>query len=99
MLKKISRNASLIITSEYGAAVLEKCLALLKIVLKKYCLKDQNRIKLQPVKNIFFGGNVKVTGLLSGKDVLEALDSSDLSKYESILVPEIIFNRDGLTLD
>jgi len=98
-LKKISRKASLIITSEYGAAVLEKCLSLLKIVFKKYCLKDQNRIKLQPVKNIFFGGNVKVTGLLSGKDVLDTLDSSDLSKYESILVPEIIFNRDGLTLD
>jgi NifB/MoaA-like Fe-S oxidoreductase len=98
-LAKISRNASLVITSEYGEAVLEKCLALLKIVFKKYCLKNQNRIELQPVKNIFFGGNVKVTGLLSGKDILEALDSSNLSKYESILVPEIIFNRDGLTLD
>ena len=98
-LKKISRNASLIITSEYGAAVLEKCLALLKIVFKNCCLKDQNSIELQPVKNIFFGGNVKVTGLLSGKDVLNILDCSDLSKYENILVPEIIFNHDGLTLD
>jgi putative radical SAM enzyme (TIGR03279 family) len=98
-LMKISRNASLIITSEYGASVLEKCLALLKIVLKKYCLKDQNKIELQPVKNLFFGGNVKVTGLLSGKDILDDLESTDLSKYESVLVPEIIFNRDGLTLD
>lgn len=98
-LIKINRNASLIITSEYGESVLEKCLALLKIVLKKYCLKDQNRIELQPVKNIFFGGNVKVTGLLSGKDILDSLYSSDLKKYDCILVPEIIFNRDGLTLD
>ncbi len=98
-LIKISKSSSMVITSEYGAEVLEKCLAILKIVLKKYCLKYQNRIKLQPVKNIFFGGNVKVTGLLAGKDVLDVLDSSDLSKYESILVPGIIFNHDGLTLD
>jgi putative radical SAM enzyme (TIGR03279 family) len=98
-LIKISKNASLIITSEYGAVVLEQCMDFLKIVLKKYCLKYQNRIKLQPVKNIFFGGNVKVTGLLAGKDILDVLYSSDLSKYQSILVPEIIFNHDGLTLD
>jgi putative radical SAM enzyme (TIGR03279 family) len=98
-LIRISRNKSLVITSEYGAAVLEKCVALLKIVLKKYCLKDQNRIELQPVKNIFFGGNVKVTGLLSGKDILDSLDNIDLSIYSSILLPEIIFNHDGLTLD
>jgi putative radical SAM enzyme (TIGR03279 family) len=98
-LIKISENTSLVITSEYGAEVLEKCLALLKIVFKKYCLKYQNRIELLPVKNIFFGGNVKVTGLLAGKDVLDVLERSDLSRYESILIPEIMFNRDGLTLD
>jgi putative radical SAM enzyme (TIGR03279 family) len=98
-LIKISRNASLIVTSEYGAEVLEKCMAILKIILKKYSLNGQNRIELQPVKNIFFGGNVKVTGLLSGKDILDYLISSDLSRYRSILIPEIIFNRDGMTLD
>ena len=98
-LTKISKSSSLVITSEYGEEVLEKCLAFLKIVLKKYCLKYQNKIKLHPVKNIFFGGNVKVTGLIAGKDVLDALERIDLSKYERILIPEIIFNRDGLTLD
>lgn len=98
-LVKISRNACLVITSEYGAMVLEQCIVFLKIVLEKYCLKYQNSIKLQPVRNIFFGGNVKVTGLLAGKDVLDVLNGCDLNKYERILIPEIIFNRDGLTLD
>lgn len=98
-LFKISKNSALVITSEYGVEVLEKCLAFLKIVLEKYCLNYQNRIKLQPVKNIFFGGNVKVTGLLAGKDVLNILNSNDLGRYDNILVPKIIFNRDRLTLD
>jgi putative radical SAM enzyme (TIGR03279 family) len=98
-LIKICKNASLVITSEYGTEVLEKCLAFLKIVLEKYCLKYQNRIKLYPVKNIFFGGNVKVTGLLAGKDLLDILKDSDLDKYDRVLVPGIIFNHDGITLD
>lgn len=98
-LVKISRRTSLVITSEYGEAVLENCFKYLKTVLEKYSLKYQNKIQLQPVKNIFFGGNVKVTGLLAGKDILDILGSSDLSKYNNVLIPEIIFNPDGLTLD
>ena len=31
--------------------------------------------------------------------MLNVLECSDLSKYDSILIPEIIFNQDGLTLD
>lgn len=49
------------------------------------------------VKNEFFGGNVNVTGLLTAEDVLRQLPD-DLSR-EAVVVPEIMFNSDGLTLD
>ncbi len=50
-----------------------------------------------PVENVFFGGNVTVTGLLTGADLLDALrEGSPSNRY---LVPDAMFNEDGLTLD
>jgi len=64
------------------------------------------KLRLLPVKNRFFGGNVSVTGLLSGADLLRAieLDSSYLKKDDDIskhlyLIPDCIFNDDEITLD
>lgn len=73
---------------------------------------------LQPlfVKNDFFGGNVDVTGLLCGKDIVCAIQSrmrdgmnngslmpppstKDESSPAIYVVPDVIFNADGLTLD
>lgn len=52
---------------------------------------------LLPVANDFFGGNVSVAGLLTGSDVVRAIRAHGLgSPY---LVPDTMFNADGLTLD
>ncbi|MBM3706403.1 MAG: DUF512 domain-containing protein [Actinobacteria bacterium] len=51
------------------------------------------------VKNDFFGGNVKVTGLLSGNDIIQQLNSIKMENYGRILIPECIFNPEGLTID
>ena len=47
-------------------------------------------------ENVFFSGNVNVTGLLTGSDIIKAL-----ANYpdRDILITSDIFNEDGLTLD
>jgi hypothetical protein len=59
----------------------------------------KNRIKLIEIKNNFFGGNVKVTGLLCGIDIISKLQNKNLNKYNKIIIPDCIFNDDGLTID
>lgn len=49
------------------------------------------------VKNEHFGGNVDVTGLLCGYDVAQAIRG--VSPYDYVVLPRIMFNTDGLTLD
>lgn len=57
------------------------------------------------VKNDFFGGNVDVTGLLCGCDMVRAIQAelsecaqSDTSKL-LFAIPRVVFNDNGLTLD
>jgi putative radical SAM enzyme (TIGR03279 family) len=90
----------LIITSEYGEVIIKKILNLIKDKLKSL-EKRYNvvNIKILVVKNNFLGGNVKVTGLLSGKDIIESLKKENLEKFRKILIPECIFNTKGITLD
>lgn len=49
------------------------------------------------VRNDFFGGNVSVTGLLAGSDILEAIRQTGSERC--YLLPGVVFNDDGLTLD
>lgn len=49
------------------------------------------------IENCYFGGNVDVTGLLCACDILEQLPD-DLSQV-MLIVPDVIFNADGCTLD
>uniref|UniRef100_UPI0025F21F20 DUF512 domain-containing protein n=1 Tax=uncultured Slackia sp. TaxID=665903 RepID=UPI0025F21F20 len=49
------------------------------------------------VKNEHFGGNVDVTGLLCGSDVARAIRG--VSAHDFVVVPRIMFNADGVTLD
>jgi len=66
-------------------------------------VKRLNRIKgltihLLPVENHYFGGNVSVTGLLTGKDILQVMEN----KYQGqrIIIPEIVFKQgDNVLLD
>lgn len=49
------------------------------------------------VENDFFGGNVDVTGLLCGCDIVAAVEACD--GEDMIVVPRIVFNDAGVTLD
>lgn len=53
--------------------------------------------RAQAIENRYFGGNVDVTGLICGCDLLEQLPE-DLSGV-MLFVPDVMFNADGLTLD
>ena len=54
------------------------------------------------VKNSYFGGNVDVTGLLVGGDIVKAI-REDLEAEggwrDVYLVPRVVFNDEGVTLD
>ncbi len=47
--------------------------------------------------NRLFGPMVTVSGLLSGKDMLDALP--DASEYDAVVLPPNVLNADGVTLD
>jgi putative radical SAM enzyme (TIGR03279 family) len=53
--------------------------------------------RVLPVQNRFFAGSVSVTGLLTGKDIVMALEDSDPGDIH--VLPDLIFNADGVTLD
>jgi putative radical SAM enzyme (TIGR03279 family) len=89
----------LVVTSVYGKQVL--CDAV-KIIKEKFLNKGlvfRNKIELMAIKNEFLGGNVKITGLLSGVDIIFSLQRKNLKKYDKVLIPENIFNSEGFTLD
>jgi len=101
----------LILTSEYGYSFIKKLFNEAEILLKellsiKYNTFNFNfNIKVDSVKNEFFGGNVRVCGLLTFSDYLnyfklhELKSSINLNDYDKILIPDIIFNKDNLTID
>lgn len=53
--------------------------------------------RVAAIKNRYFGGNVNVTGLICACDLLDQLPD-DLSGV-MLIVPSVMFNADGLTLD
>jgi putative radical SAM enzyme (TIGR03279 family) len=78
-----------IVTGELGAAVLEPLLAELP-----------GSVRLLPVANRFFGGNIGVTGLLTGADVGAALAREP--EGDRYLLPDVCLSRgrflDGTTV-
>ena len=53
-----------------------------------------------PVRNDFFGGNVDVTGLLTGSDLVKALNGfTAASEHALFLVPEVVLNDNKVLLD
>jgi len=80
-----------VITGEYGALVLRELL-------------DRNGfsdVRLVVVKNAYFGGNIKVAGLITGTDLSEALASEPESGV--YLLPDVCLSEDrfldGRTID
>jgi putative radical SAM enzyme (TIGR03279 family) len=85
-----SGRETVIVTGEMGAAVLEPLLAELP-----------GAVRLLPVKNAFFGGNIGVTGLLTGEDITAALDGQP--EHARFLLPDVVLSRgrflDGTTVE
>ena len=72
-------------TGEYGARVLEPLLPVLRAVAR-------GPVRLVPVANRFFGGNIAVTGLLTATDVAAAL--ADQPPHHRYLVPDVVLSDD-----
>ena len=51
------------------------------------------------VTNQSLGGNIKITGLLSGEDIVSNLKRENLEIYSKILIPDCIFNKESFTID
>jgi len=78
-----------IVTGQYGEQVLAPLLPLLRAV-------TPAPLRLLPVPNRFFGGNIAVTGLLTGRDVSDALALEPAGgRY---LLPDVVLSR-GRFLD
>jgi putative radical SAM enzyme (TIGR03279 family) len=83
-----------IVTGEYGARALAPLLPMLRAI-------AATPVRLVAVPNRFFGGNIAVTGLLTGRDVSDALAAEPAG--DRYLVPDVVLSRDrfldGTTLD
>ena len=85
-----------LLTSKSGEIILQDIIERLNRV-------DGLRVKAIMVANSFFAGEVTVTGLLTGKDIITALGSNYCSKM--VIIPNIVFKAgqnillDGTTLD
>jgi len=75
-----------VMTSKLGSKIIDK-------VSKEFSLNIDTVI----VENSFFGKSVTVTGLLTFQDILKKIKS--LKEDIPVLIPGIIFNNDGITLD
>lgn len=73
-----------LITSVSGSAVLKP------IVDRLRRIKGLS-LTLLPITNQFFGGNVSVTGLLTGRDIINALGSE--YKGKKVILPEVVLKQ------
>ncbi len=93
----------LILTSEYFYETMSRQVKEIKKIISQKTLNIN--LKVNYLKNYFLGGNVKVAGLLTYYDFLcwfnnqSSPEKKEFEKYDKIIIPNIIFNKDGLTLD
>jgi NifB/MoaA-like Fe-S oxidoreductase len=74
-----------VLTGTYGEAVLAPLLPALTE-------RAGTRVRLVAVENQFFGGNIGVTGLLTGADVARAL--ADVDAGDRVLLPDVVLSND-----
>jgi putative radical SAM enzyme (TIGR03279 family) len=79
-----------ILTGEYGARVLAP-------IAGDLAAAAAAPLRVVPVENRFFGGNIAVTGLLTGPDVARVLDASVIP-HERFLLPDVVLSN-GRFLD
>src|SRR5690349_2047929 len=74
-----------VLTGEYGARVLAPYVEALSAL-------AGTELRLHPVANRFFGGNIAVTGLLTGEDVADAL--AGIPAGARVLLPDVVLSQD-----
>jgi putative radical SAM enzyme (TIGR03279 family) len=74
-----------IVTGQYGERVLTPLLSVLRTA-------SPAPLRLLPVPNRFFGGNIAVTGLLTGRDVSDVLAAEPAG--DRYLLPDVVLSRD-----
>lgn len=101
LAKELYAAVEAISPDSHGATVVVGELATGTMLGTLSALHAGGRVRVLPVKNRFFGGNVTVTGLLTGSDIVAAIryDAAHLEQPTRYIVPAIIFNTDQLTLD
>jgi len=72
----------------------ESAAKVLQPLVDKFNKKYHTKHKVVGVKNLFFGGAVNVTGLLTGGDMLRAAAGA-----KRIILPAVTLNKDNLFLD
>ena len=93
-------NKTLVLTSEYSKNFIDSLIKELKRRIKDLNISLNLNVKVKPVKNKMFGGNVRVMGLISFQDIREEiLKINKFDNYDKIFISDIIFNKDGITLD
>lgn len=80
-----SKNAT-IITGEYAKSYLQE--AINKIIMRFKGIK----VEVIGIKNEFFGTSVKVSGLITGKDIINQLKNKNISN--SLLIPSNMLKKD-----
>jgi putative radical SAM enzyme (TIGR03279 family) len=95
-LRTSHRAPIAILTGAYGAQVLEP-------LVDELATAARTDVSLVVVDNRFFGGNIAVTGLLTGADVARALDIATTSDDARYLLPDVVLSNgrflDGTTLE
>ena len=84
-----ARGTVTILTGEYGARVLAP-------LVDDLATAAGAPVAVRPVPNRFFGGNIAVTGLLTGPDVAHALEGIDPTAR--VLLPDVVLSN-GRFLD
>ena len=74
-----------VLTGTYGEAVLTP-------LLPELTARAETRVRLMAVENQFFGGNIGVTGLLTGADISRAL--ADVDAGDRVLLPDVTLSND-----
>jgi len=97
--KNDKKNRILLVTSEYGRDIIKTAIKIIFEELGDCVERRFLDIDIMEVKNNFFGGNIKITGILSGGDIESSLKKRDAGKYLRVLIPDSIFNEDNLSID
>ncbi len=88
----IGNITAAVITGELGRTALEKMVKILNE-------KDENvELEVITVNNEYFGGKVTASGLVTGSDILKALENTD-KDYPLYIIPSNMLNDDELFVD